>query len=165
MACAIALIVVLGYPLYRTSHQSLAAWSQLLVPMLLLSLLGPAAWSHRNVLHSGHVFFSPLIGYNLALHNMPTIEELYLSGVFDNNVQEKRFAELVGTTQNIPRTLKIVREEFELDEFAADRIAQELALKSMYHRPVQYVVRTMYHPLNIFIAPADAMTIFSPSAS
>jgi hypothetical protein len=125
--------------------------------LLPVYILFPGGWVTRNYTFSGHAKFSPLLGYNLALHNLQTINDMLNNNAFINEPIKNKFAHALADSRNVGIALSEIKNEFNIDEFEADNIALSTAKDAITTYPLKYITRSIFYSLQIYIAPADAL--------
>ena len=128
-----------------------------LVIVLFVSSVPAVAWTYRNHRLSGHLSFVPKTGFHLALHNLRTIKELNDRNHFLTDDRKSEFVRVAAETDSIHKTLLYIREMHHLDIFEAEAIAKEVALTTIWERPLRYLSDTLWHTLRNFGSPEDAL--------
>ena len=132
--------------------------------LICISSLFPLGWTIRNRLQSGHFTFSPLTGYNLALHNLPTLRELDEKQAYPKGTPEAEFCRVAVSSSNIPTALDHIRRIFKFDVFEADGVAKRVAVAAIERHPARYLKNTLVYSLRIFIAPSDGLDLMTAFA-
>jgi hypothetical protein len=126
---------------------------------LVAATLLPLGWSVRNWNLSGHFTLSPFSGASLAWHRQALIARMAREGESFGDPLEDRYAALVAADDNALLALQSLKAERGLDDFASNALAGRVATQAVRRHPALYARDSLYHMLNMVMAPADAQAL------
>jgi hypothetical protein len=123
------------------------------------AVLLPLGWSARNWNLSGHFTLSPFSGASLAWHRQTLIARMVRDGESFGGLPEDRYARLVYEYENALLALQSLKTERGLDDFEGNAVAGRVAAQAVRRHPALYARDSLYHMVNIVMAPADAQAL------
>jgi hypothetical protein len=141
--------------IWRRDRRRIVAVAVFLVAATLL----PLAWSARNWNLSGHFTLSPFSGASLAWHRQNLIARMAREGATFGGPLEDRYAALVADQDNALLALQSLKTERQLDDFETNAVAGRVGVLAVRRHPLLYARDSLYHMLNIVMAPADAQAL------
>jgi hypothetical protein len=126
---------------------------------LAAATLLPLGWSARNWNLSGHFTLSPFSGASLAWHRQELIARMARDGESFGGPVEDLYAGLVAERGNALLALETLKSERGLDEFESNALAGRVAMQAVRRHPLLYARDSLYHMVNMVMAPADAQSL------
>lgn len=139
----------------RQDRRAIGAVAVFLVSATLL----PLGWSARNWNLSGHFTLSPFSGASIAWHRQALIARMARDNQTFGGLLEDRYARLVAEQDNALLALQSLKTERQLDDFESNAVAGRVGMQAVRRHPLRYAGDSLYHMINIVMAPADAQAL------
>jgi 4-amino-4-deoxy-L-arabinose transferase-like glycosyltransferase len=139
----------------RRDRRAIAAVAVFLVVTTLL----PLGWSARNWYLSGHFTLSPFSGASIAWHRQALIARMARDNQTFGGLLEDRYARLVAEQDNALLALQSLKTERQLDDFETNAVAGRVGMQAVRRHPLRYTGDSLYHMINMAMAPADAQAL------
>jgi hypothetical protein len=148
-------LVALAWIWRRHDRRAIGAVAAFLVAATLL----PMGWSARNWYLSGHFTLSPFSGASIAWHRQSLIARMARDNQTFGGLLEDRYARLVAEQDNALLALQSLKTERALDDFESNAVAGRVGEHAIRRHPLRYAGDSLYHMINIVMAPADAQAL------
>jgi hypothetical protein len=139
----------------RRDRRAVGAVAVFLVAATLL----PFGWSVRNWNLSGHFTLSPFSGASIAWHRQTMIARMARDNQTFGGLAEDRYARLVAEQDNALLALQSLKTERALDDFESNAVAGRVGMQAVRLHPLRYAGDSLYHMVNMVMAPADAQAL------